>query len=53
VRVWNEFNQLRIGYSKEPLDPIKGKEFLHQLSDYWLLKKDSVPWSLLVLASLI
>jgi hypothetical protein len=24
---------------------IKGRKFLDYLSNYWLLKKDSVPWS--------
>jgi hypothetical protein len=27
----------------------KGGEFLEQLSDYWFLKKDYVPWNWLVL----
>jgi len=29
----------------EPLVSIKGRVFLNPASDYWLLKKDSVPWS--------
>jgi len=29
----------------EPSGSIKGGEFLNDLSDYWLLKKDSAPWS--------
>jgi hypothetical protein len=32
-------------HSDEPSGSIKGREFLHQLSDYCLLKMDSVPWS--------
>jgi hypothetical protein len=32
-------------HSNEPLGSIKDGEFLGQLSDYQLLKKDSVPWS--------
>jgi len=32
-------------HGNEPLGAIKGMEFLDQLSDYQLLKKDSAPWS--------
>jgi hypothetical protein len=32
-------------HGDEPLDFIKGLEFLHQLSDYQLLKKYSAPLS--------
>jgi hypothetical protein len=32
-------------HGDEPSDSIKGGEFLGQLSDYQLLKKDSAPWS--------
>jgi hypothetical protein len=31
-------------YGNESSGFIKGREFLDQLSGYWLLKKDSVPW---------
>jgi hypothetical protein len=31
-------------YSNEPLDFIKGREFLDQLSDYKFLKEDSATW---------
>jgi hypothetical protein len=32
-------------HGNEPLGSIKGGEFLDWLSDYYLLKKDSVPWT--------
>jgi hypothetical protein len=34
-------------YGNEPLDSIKGRKFLDylSLSDYWLLRKESAPWS--------
>lgn len=32
-------------YGKESEDSIKGGEFLEQLSDYQLLKKDFAPWN--------
>jgi hypothetical protein len=32
-------------YDNEPSGFVKGGEFLDQLSDYQLLKKDSAPWS--------
>jgi hypothetical protein len=28
-----------------PFGTINGEEFLGQLSDYWVLKKDSASWS--------
>jgi hypothetical protein len=31
--------------SNEPWSSIKDTEFLHYLSDYWLLNTDSVPWN--------
>jgi hypothetical protein len=32
-------------YSNEPWGSIKYGEFFNYLSNYWLLKKDSIPWS--------
>jgi hypothetical protein len=32
-------------HGNEPLVHIKGREFIEQLRDYQLFKKDSVPWS--------
>jgi len=32
-------------YGNEPLCSIKGGEFLDQLSDHWVFKMDSAPWS--------
>jgi hypothetical protein len=32
-------------YGNEPLVSINDGDFLDHLSDYWLLKKDSAPWS--------
>jgi hypothetical protein len=32
-------------HGNEPSGSIKGGEFLDLLSDYYLLKKDSAPWS--------
>jgi hypothetical protein len=32
-------------YGNEPTHSIKGGEFIDYLSDYQLLKKDSIPWS--------
>jgi hypothetical protein len=31
-------------HGNEPSGSIKGGEFLDQLNEYWLLKKDSAPW---------
>jgi hypothetical protein len=31
-------------HDNETSGSIKGGEFLGQMSDYWLLKKDSTPW---------
>jgi hypothetical protein len=31
--------------SNEPSGSVKVGDFLDQLSDHWLLKKDSAPWS--------
>ena len=36
------------GHGNEPSGFIKGGEVLNRLSDYYLLEKDSVPWSELV-----
>jgi len=44
---WNKIYGPVVGsceHDNEPLDSIKGDEFLHYLSEYYLLK-DSVPWS--------
>jgi hypothetical protein len=32
-------------HGNEPSGSIKGREFLGQESDCWLVKKDSAPWS--------
>jgi hypothetical protein len=32
-------------HGDEPSDSINGGKFLNQLSDYFILKKNSVPWS--------
>jgi hypothetical protein len=37
-------------HSNEPMDSIKGGEFVDQLSDYQLLKKDSAPFSYFVMS---
>jgi hypothetical protein len=34
-------------HGNEPSGSIKGKECFDQLSDYWLLKKDSSPWCII------
>jgi hypothetical protein len=36
-------------HGNEPSGSIKGEEFIEYLSDYWLLKKVSTPWSLLII----
>jgi hypothetical protein len=35
-------------HDNEPSGSIKGGQLLDQLSDCWLLKKDSAPWSYLI-----
>jgi hypothetical protein len=35
-------------HGNEPSGSLKEGEFLGQLSDFWLLKKDSAPWGGLV-----
>jgi len=37
--------QISCEYSNEPSGSVNGGEFLDQLSNCYLLKKDSVPWS--------
>jgi hypothetical protein len=32
-------------HGNEPKVSVKGRKILDQISDYWLLKKDSAPWS--------
>jgi len=32
-------------HGDEPSGSVQGREFLDQLSAYWLLKEDSAPWS--------
>jgi hypothetical protein len=32
-------------HGNEPSGSVKGDEFLDQMNDYQLLKKDSAPWS--------
>jgi hypothetical protein len=34
-----------VGHGNEPSGSIKGGEFINYLSDYYLLEKDSAPWS--------
>jgi hypothetical protein len=48
---WSHLNQSRdpvVSPSKccnEPSGTVRGREYLDQLSDCWLLKKGSTPWS--------
>jgi hypothetical protein len=42
---WRALVNIVMNYLYEPLDSIKCSEILEWLSNWWLLKKDSAPWS--------
>jgi len=55
MKVWTAFNWIMVSpvvdcceHVKEPSGVIKGRQFLGQMSDYELPKRDSDPWNYLV-----